>query len=109
MFSNIVRVLRSFQKDKNSTWTDLVERFHKLSHFVRRTKGSSFQVAIECNPNGEWQVSLGTYDFADYPRITVLPICKSEQEALESFERKVKELEEHVQRNLRQGGDGFPE
>lgn len=66
-------------------WTELITRFQKLSEITGNDKATSYEVKICVDLYVGWELSLGTYDIADWPRHTILSF-KDEESALKRFE-----------------------
>lgn len=77
-------------------WGELIERFQNLAKTTSTEKTTSYSVKIWVDFWDGWDIDMGTYDISNWPRHTLLGPFKSEEEALEAFEKKIKEAEEAI-------------
>lgn len=72
-------------------WGQLARDFQALAKVTSTNKSSSYMLKVEWNLYGGIYVELGTYDVADWPRITNLGPFDTEEQAYKATKAKIKE------------------
>lgn len=81
----------------NLSWSDIHNKFKKLSEITGVSKSSSYNLIVHFDLYLGISVTFGAYDIGDYPRNFTIGPFKTEQEALENSLNVIIEFEKYLE------------